>query len=237
MNSLSIPAGTTSRILDVFIKDSTRTDGSGLGSLTYDTASLVGYWMRDTDVAATALTLVAATPGTYTESGFVADDSNMPGWYQLGIPDAAIASGAKSVRVMLYGALTMDSTNIEVELTGDVAANVVQVGGASLGAHASGMFPADVRNWLGDTPVEPSVSPTFAIVVNVTDGSDPVEGAFVRLRSDEWFTGSTDGSGNVTLNPVAGIYSLMVVKNGYSYAPTTQTLTEAGTIDVVMTAL
>src|SRR3954466_4033522 len=114
MAKVSLVTGTTSYIAQVFIQDSSSTTGAGLTGLAFNTASLTAYYHRDTDTTATAITLVTMTVGTFTSSGFKEVDSvNMPGWYQLCPPNAALASGAKSVALLLKGATNMAPLPIE----------------------------------------------------------------------------------------------------------------------------
>lgn len=118
MAKVSIKAGTTSYIAQVFIQDSSSTTGAGLTGLTNATSGLTAYYHRDTDTTATAISLVTMTVGTFTSSGFKEIDStNMPGWYQLCPPNAAIASGAKSCGIHLKGATNMAPLPLEIELT------------------------------------------------------------------------------------------------------------------------
>jgi hypothetical protein len=118
MAKRTIPPGTTSVILDLFIQDSSVFDGSGLTGLVHNTASLTAYYHRDTAAAAVAITLVTMTVGNWVSGGFKEISSaNMPGCYQLALPDAALASGAKSVSVMLKGAADMVPLPLEIQLT------------------------------------------------------------------------------------------------------------------------
>lgn len=118
MAKISIKAGTASKLLDLFISDSSSTTGAGLTGLVFNTASLTAYYYREGAGSATAITLATMTLGTWATGGFVViDGTNMPGCYQLAIPDAAIAAGAKSVIVMLKGATNMAPLVLEVELT------------------------------------------------------------------------------------------------------------------------
>jgi len=58
------------------------------------------------------------TLGTWATGGLiVADATNMPGVYILSIPNAALASGAKSVVIFLQGATNMAPVVLEIELT------------------------------------------------------------------------------------------------------------------------
>lgn len=111
--------GATSRIWQIFIADSSATNGAGLTGLTNASSGLTCYYHRDTDTTATAVSLVTMTLGTFTSSGFKEiDATNMPGWYQLCPPNAALASGAKSVGFHLKGATNMAPLPIEVQFTG-----------------------------------------------------------------------------------------------------------------------
>ncbi len=115
---LSIKAGTTSKMVDIFVQDSSSTTGQGLTGLAYNSGSLTAYYHRDTDSSATAITLATMTVGTWASGGFKeVSSTNMPGVYQLGIPNAAIASGATSVVIMLKGATNMAPVVLEIELT------------------------------------------------------------------------------------------------------------------------
>ncbi len=118
MAKVSLVTGTTSYIAQVFIQDSSSTTGAGLTGLAYNSGSLTAYYHRDTDTTATAITLVTMTVGTFTSSGFKEiDATNMPGWYQFCPPNAALASGAKSVGFHLKGATNMAPLALEIELT------------------------------------------------------------------------------------------------------------------------
>jgi hypothetical protein len=60
--------------------------------------------------------LVPATLGSFTPGGFVAvDNTNLPGWYELGIENAAL-DGGNEVAIMLKGAANMAPVNIYIEL-------------------------------------------------------------------------------------------------------------------------
>jgi hypothetical protein len=110
-------AGATSEIWQIFIQDSSSTTGAGLPGLVFNTGSLTAYYHRDTDGAATAITLVSMTIGAFTSSGFKEiDATNMPGWYQFCPPNAALAAGAKSCAFHLKGAANMAPLPIEVQL-------------------------------------------------------------------------------------------------------------------------
>lgn len=114
-----ITAGATSRRIGVWLADSSSTTGAGLTGLTNASAGLTAYYWRESDgnVAGTAITLAAGTLGTYSSGGFVAKDgTNLPGLYELGVPDAALATGAKWVKIMLKGATNLAPRVVTIKL-------------------------------------------------------------------------------------------------------------------------
>lgn len=112
-----IKRGSTSVRRRIFIADTTSTSGGGLTGLTHASSGLVAWWSAGDMSTATQMTLQSATAGTYTPSGFVAvDNTNLPGWYELGIPDTALDSGNEVV-IQLRGATNMAVVNLYVQLT------------------------------------------------------------------------------------------------------------------------
>jgi hypothetical protein len=118
MAKLQLLAGTTSKMINIFVQDSSVATGAGLTGLAFNTSSLTAYYHREGASSAVQISLVTATLGTFTSSGFiVVDGTNMPGVYELGLPNAAIAAGAKWVVIMLKGATNMAPVVLEIELT------------------------------------------------------------------------------------------------------------------------
>lgn len=128
MSKLAIMPGSTSQILYLFIQDSSVTTGAGLTGLAYNTGSLTAYYVRPGG-SATSITLATQTAtGAYSSGGFVAvDGTNMPGVYRFDPPDAALASGVRSVLIMLKGAANMAPCLLEIDLNAQV--NTTHVGG------------------------------------------------------------------------------------------------------------
>lgn len=119
MTDLILARGTTSQAVQFFIQDTRQSDGSGLTGLVFNTAGLTAYYIREGAASAVQITLATMTVGTWATGGFVAaDGTNLPGVYELSIPDAALATGAKWVTVMLKGAANMAVAMKEIELTG-----------------------------------------------------------------------------------------------------------------------
>lgn len=114
---LLVKKGTTSKLLQVWAPDSASTTGGGKTGIAHNAAGFTAYYYREGAASATAITLASGTLGAWS-SGLWAevDATNMPGLYQLGIPDAAIASGAGSVAVLLKGASGMAPVVLEIQL-------------------------------------------------------------------------------------------------------------------------
>ncbi len=122
--------GVTSEIWTIFIQDSSVSTGGGLTGLSNSSSGLICYYHRDTDTTPTQVSLVNMTLGTYTSGGFkVISDSFLPGFYQFCPPNAALASGAKSVAFSLSGATNMAQVPIEIDMQAgaDIANDVWNV--------------------------------------------------------------------------------------------------------------
>lgn len=163
MAKLQLKVGSTSVDVNVFIQDSSLSTGAGLTGLVFNSGSLTGYYHRQGAAAAVAITLATKTVGTWATGGFVAvDGTNMPGTYELGIPDAALAAGARWVIIMLKGAANMAPMVLEIELTAvdNQSANAFMTGVNSvapptnwnlMSIDASGRI--DLGKWIGSAPL------------------------------------------------------------------------------------
>lgn len=113
---MKIKRGTASKRRLIFIADSSSTTGAGLANLVFNSSGLVAYYYASDLANDVQITLVTATLGTYTSGGFVAvDNTNMPGWYEVGIPDAVLDGGVEAV-IQFRGATNMMPVNLYVEL-------------------------------------------------------------------------------------------------------------------------
>ena len=118
MAKFEFPKRTTGQMVRIFVLDSSQTDGRGLSGLVFNSALLTARYLREGDSSPTTITLVTATIGTYTSGGFIeVDATNMKGIYEIGIPDAAMAEGAKQVLIHLRGAANMVPVPLEIHLT------------------------------------------------------------------------------------------------------------------------
>ena len=129
---LQIKKGVTSKLVQIFILDSSKTDGSGLAGLVFNSAGLSAHYRREgAATGGTSISLVTMTLGTWVSGGFAeVDATNMPGWYEVGLPNASLASGADSVGVNLKGAINMAPVPLEIQLI-DVDFNDAVAGGMS----------------------------------------------------------------------------------------------------------
>jgi len=124
--------GELSNVLEIFIQDSTQSDGRGLTGLVFNSAGLTCYYKRNKGTAAVVVALADITTlGTFVSGGFEqVDATNMPGVYEFDPPDAALAVGAESVVFLLKGATNMAPLVLEVDLNGQV--NTVAINGGLL---------------------------------------------------------------------------------------------------------
>jgi len=216
---LSRAPGATSQILQIFIADSSSTTGAGLTGLTNASSGLTAYYHRDTDTTATAISLVTMTVGTFTSSGFKEiDATNMPGWYQFCPPNAALASGAKSVGFHLKGATNMAPLPIEL----DLAENVQTINGVSAssvttvnanvgttqpvnfhGTGATAYVKADAVEWDNTTTASVNVNANVTQIVGSDVATTAADGYF---PSDviKWL-GTTVATPNVAGTPVVDL--------------------------------
>ena len=129
-----LTAGQTSVSLPIFIQDTASTTGGGLSGLTSGTSGLVAEYRRRGASAWTTITLTSKTLGTWASGGFVADGA-LGGAYELDLPDAVCASGARWVAIRAYGAANMLPCLIEIELDAfdytlaTQPVNMTQIGG------------------------------------------------------------------------------------------------------------
>lgn len=117
MQTRQIKAGAAGALIDFFARDASSSVGAGLSGLTPSTPGLSAAYHRDTAVTAVAIPLVAMSPGSHAAGGLAeVDATNLPGVYQLGLPNAATASGAQRLVIVIRGAANLRATTIAVDL-------------------------------------------------------------------------------------------------------------------------
>jgi hypothetical protein len=110
----TIQAGTTGRFLLVYARDSSE-ESRGKTGLTHDGPGSTAAYVREGD-GASPLPLRPGEVGTWAPGGFVEVDADLvPGVYQLGLPDDALAPGSTHVLVLLRSeGATVDPVDIEL---------------------------------------------------------------------------------------------------------------------------
>lgn len=134
---LQVLKGSENVRLMVFVSDSSSTTGGGLTGLTSGSAGLKWhYWRGDSgNTGGTGVTPAAGTRGTWTSGGIVEiDGTNLPGWYELGVPNGALAAGSNSVAMHLMGATNMAPLPLEIQLVGYDPNNATSLGLSNLDA-------------------------------------------------------------------------------------------------------
>lgn len=96
---------TTSKILEVRLRNITT--GQGLTGLAHSSVSC--YYVREGAASAVQVVLASGTLGVWSSGGWQeVDSAHMPGIYQFGIPNAALATGANGVTFHFGSAAALD---------------------------------------------------------------------------------------------------------------------------------
>lgn len=115
MSKMAITKGTTGYIANIRVQQSnSSTMQTGLA---YNTSGLKLWYKRQGDTALTQITLVNTTVGVWASGGFKeVDSTNAPGLYEVGIPNACLASGSKEVYFELNGVSGVQAQTWEYQL-------------------------------------------------------------------------------------------------------------------------
>ncbi len=204
---LKIKQGTTSKLVRVFVQDSTATDGSGLAGIAHNTAGLTAYYICEGSASSTAITLTAGTTGTWASGAWSeVDSTNMPGIYELGLPDAVVdATSEGSVVLMLRGAANMAPVLVEIELDAVAYRDATSFGLSRLDAA------------VGTRSTFNPASDTVANVTNVASTAVCVSNSDMR-GTDGANTVAPDNAG-ITSN---GAALTTTTKTGVTYTATAQ---------------
>ncbi len=136
---LKLKRGTTGKIIRVFLQDSSKSDGSGLTGLLFNSSGLNCYYIKEGGTSATQVTLASGTVGTWSSGGFKEIDStNLPGWYELGLPDAMLSTGNSTIG-HLKGATNLVPCPFEIELDAVDYQDAIAFGLSRLDAAISGI--------------------------------------------------------------------------------------------------
>lgn len=164
-----VKKGSTSVSEYFFIADSSQTDGRGLTGLVFNSAGLVGSYAREQSarVAITLATLAAATTA-WSSGGFVeVDSTNMPGIYRLDVPNAAYASGANVVTVMLKGASNMVMTPLAIQLHDQTTfdSNVTHLNSSATAAAQLALSSVGIFSGTVDTATFTATTTDFEVAI------------------------------------------------------------------------
>lgn len=179
MAKLSMRPGSTSQTVYIFVQDSSVTTGAGLTGLAFNTGSLTAYYVRPL-AAATAITLATQTvTGAFSSGGFVeVSSANMPGLYRLDIPDAALATGVRSVAILLKGAANMSPCVLEIDLNAE--ANTVAISGVDL---LTGVGPIAGTGIVDRGTLQSATGTTAVLRSAAAFADDDLIGATIVIRS------------------------------------------------------
>lgn len=228
----ALVAGTTSYVCEVFVQDNTKTDGSGLTGLAFNSASLTAYYKRSNGTAAVAITLATITTlGTFASGGFKEVDAvHMPGVYEFDPPDAALASGAKNVVIMFQGAASMAPTLLEFELTANnnqdgVAGGMTALPNAAAGA-ANGLVILGANAQAISFTAGVTISNASGDALTISSGGGNGRGINVSGNGSGdaiKATGGATGNGMTLVGGATSGHGLAVtttVGDGFNIAPT-----------------
>ena len=112
MAKYTMLAGEVSQMMDIAIQDVSNASGALKTGLVATDVAL--FYHRNTSATTSAISFVNATIGTWTSSGFTEVGG---GLYQIGLPNAALASGASYVAMLATGTKLV-TLPIEIQLVG-----------------------------------------------------------------------------------------------------------------------
>lgn len=171
--------------MNIFIQDSTKTDGSGLAGLLFNSAGLTAYYsFAGASATSTAITLatLSAVTSSWSSGGFKElDGTNMKGAYRLDLPNAVLAgSSGRSVLVYLSGATNMAPCVLEIELTATDNQDGVHFGLTSLPNDVPGSSAGLIRG----QDLLTSTALVQAIFQDTTSGNYTVTGSSGKAIMD-----------------------------------------------------
>ena len=189
-STITIAPGSTSQSIELYL---------GATGLTASTAGLSARYNR-TRTASVSIPLVARTIAqAYTSGGFAeVDSTNMPGVYRLDLPDAALASGADDVTIVVRGASGTNGAVMTVKLSSGgltSAQTASAVWGALTNDHTThgtfgwNVLRADQDSKEGLVTLHQSggvsrVDADIHAIVNDTDAATELKGALLHNGTD-----------------------------------------------------
>jgi len=167
---LTVKAGATSRLEHVFILDSASTAGAGKTALT--NASITAFYFRpgDTTTTGRSITLAGGTLGTWSSGGFIqVNATDMPGLYEIGIPNAIFAAGVNHAVVMIKGT-GIAPVLLEYDLVAYDPLDTVRLGLTAMPNVASGSAGAILTSGTGTAQLNVTSGNVSGSVASVASG-------------------------------------------------------------------
>ena len=143
---------TTSKIIEITLRDST----TGQGKTGVSFASVTGSYCREGGTRV-AITMASGTAGDAYSSGkwCEVDATNMPGLYQVHIPNAALATGVNGVTLQFKVSGAIDKV-VKIGLVGANIQDAVRLGLTALPNVASGSAGAIITSGTGTAQLSTS---------------------------------------------------------------------------------
>ena len=190
----TILKGTTSKIIEVVLRDST----SGAGKTGVAHGDLTASYVREGSTR-TAITLAAGTAGDAYSSGkwCEVDATNCAGLYQLHIPNAALASGVDAVTITLISTGVIDKV-VRISLLDVDLRDATDAGLSNLDAAVSSLATAASIAALND----PSSADIADAVWDEAQSGHTTSGTFGYYLDAQVSSAGAGGSGlyQVTVN-------------------------------------
>jgi len=167
-STITIAPGSTSQSIELYL---------GATGLTASTSGLTARYNR-TRTASVSIPLVARTIAqAWTAGGFAeVDATNMPGVYRLDLPDAALASGADDVTVVVRGASGTNGAVMTVKLSS---------GGLTEAQTASAVLDAVGSSYVTAGSIGYAIqNSNVASISGSTSAADELEGALLHNGTD-----------------------------------------------------
>lgn len=205
----------TSQMIEVALRSATT--GQLLTGVAY--GGVTARYVREGAASQTTVSVVTMTQGTFASGGWI--ETGIAGVYQFGIPDAALASGAKAVTLVFSASGAIDVTKRIVLVVEDLrdalissrlasasyttpldaAGTRAAVGltTANLDAQLADLPTAEdvvvAMNYLADTPANVWAYPTRTLTQSSTSTTDSTAaGSIARRRGDSWSISLTVGA-------------------------------------------
>ncbi len=150
-----------------------------------------------------------------------------------GIPDVNSKNWNNLATVALPLVPTTAGRTLDVSTGGEAGVDWANVGTPSSTVNLSNTTVNLVNTVTTVTNMPNIGNGAYSVQSTTTDGTNPLQGALVRVTSGlDSFSNLTDASGHASFSLNAGTYTVSVAKTGYTFTPTTRTVTgnNAGTL-------